>query len=239
MQRRDLIRNLSLGSAYLSLTGFYSIDTVSGKAHEGNGKLYVRRPSCELPIIHEADIVVIGGSTAGVTAAWAAAGEGAKVFLVSGEPYLGYDICSTYRFWDIKAGGNAELESRLFGRGLPTPNDIKNGLEDMLLERDIPFVLCSYVSNILADVSGAPAGVVIANRSGEQVIRAGIIIDATERGTCARLMGASFTEYPAGDQIFDFTVLGNEPVSGYDPEKLAPGYSYNDKSYNGLSLIHI
>ena len=52
-----------------------------------------------IPIAYDVDVVVVGGSSAGVAAAVAAAGQGAKVFVAAPRPYLGEDICATYRLW--------------------------------------------------------------------------------------------------------------------------------------------
>ena len=234
MKRRDFLKDITLGTAFISLTGFYSVNSFQGKSPEKGDNLYVRRPECKLPVINDADVVVIGGSTAGVGAAATAAKNGAKVFLVCGDPYLGGDICGTYRLWDIEPKGMTALESQLYHQGLHNPNEIKKGLEDLLLQQDVPFVLCSYVSHILKDVAGKPAGVVIANRSGEQVITTNIVIDATERAAGARLMGAPFTSYPSGKHPFEFTVLGNRPQKAYAPEKLNPPVQHEGKSYHAL-----
>ncbi len=56
-------------------------------------------PGGSLPVLHEVDVVVVGGSSGGVAAAVEAAKKGAKVFLAAPRPYLGEDICSTYRLW--------------------------------------------------------------------------------------------------------------------------------------------
>lgn len=52
-----------------------------------------------IPVFCEADIVVVGGGSGAVSAAVAAAENGAKVFLAAPRPYLGEDICATYRLW--------------------------------------------------------------------------------------------------------------------------------------------
>lgn len=52
-----------------------------------------------IPVAYDVDVVVVGGSSAGVAAAIAAAEQGAKVFLAAPRPYLGEDICATYRLW--------------------------------------------------------------------------------------------------------------------------------------------
>jgi len=53
----------------------------------------------DIPIAYDVDVLVVGGSSAGVAAAVAAAKEGAKVFVAAPRPYLGEDICATYRLW--------------------------------------------------------------------------------------------------------------------------------------------
>ena len=53
----------------------------------------------KIPVAYEVEVVVVGGSTAGVEAAVAAAGRGAKVFLAAERPYLGEDLCAPLRIW--------------------------------------------------------------------------------------------------------------------------------------------
>ena len=53
----------------------------------------------DIPVAFDVDVVVVGGSTGAVNAAVAAAEKGAKVFLATPQPYLGEDICGTYRLW--------------------------------------------------------------------------------------------------------------------------------------------
>lgn len=53
----------------------------------------------EIPVLHEVDVVVVGGNSGAVAAAVSAAQNGATVFLAAPRPYLGEDICGTYRLW--------------------------------------------------------------------------------------------------------------------------------------------
>jgi len=53
----------------------------------------------EIPILYDVDVVVVGGSSGAVSAAVAAAQNGARVFLAAPRPYLGEDLCGTYRLW--------------------------------------------------------------------------------------------------------------------------------------------
>lgn len=59
----------------------------------------VRESAREIPVAYDVDVVVVGGSSRAVAAARAAAQQGASVFLAAARPYLGEDLCSTYRLW--------------------------------------------------------------------------------------------------------------------------------------------
>jgi flavin-dependent dehydrogenase len=50
-----------------------------------------------IPVAFDVDVVVVGGASSGVAAASAAARAGAKVFLAAPRPYLGEDLCATWR----------------------------------------------------------------------------------------------------------------------------------------------
>ena len=92
-------------------------------------------------------------------------------------------------------------------RRIPTPLMVKQTFDRALLTNGVAFITGSYVTDVLRDKSGAVAGVVIANRSGRQAVKAKAIVDATERATVARLAGVSFTPYPAGEQTFTRIVI--------------------------------
>lgn len=91
-----------------------------------------------------------------------------------------------------------------------TPIQVKKALDAALLNAHIPFLTGSLASEPLIDASGKLAGVVIANRSGRQAIRAKVVIDATERGLLARSAGAQATPFPAGTYAFKRVVVAGE-----------------------------
>ncbi|MGN0846384.1 MAG: FAD-dependent oxidoreductase [Kiritimatiellia bacterium] len=97
---------------------------------------------------------------------------------------------------------------------VPTPIQVKQAFDRELLSNDVAFLTGSYVTDILRDGAGDVSGVVIANRSGRQAIRAKTIIDATERATVARLAGVPFTVYPKGPAIFTRVVISGTAPTG-------------------------
>ena len=84
----------------------------------------------QIPVAYEVDVVVVGGSTGAVSAAVAAANEGASVFLAAPRLYLGDDMTATLRLW-LEEGEEptTELAKRVFDdpvavSGGPDPNRI-------------------------------------------------------------------------------------------------------------------
>ena len=109
-------------------------------------------------------------------------------------------------------------------RRIPTPLMVKQTFDRALLTNGVGFITGSYVTDVLRDKSGAVAGVVIANRSGRQAIKAKAIVDATERATVARLAGVPFTPYPAAEQTFTRIVISlDRPEAAGMTTRLLPG----------------
>ena len=204
MKRRNFIKTTAAGSAFLLTSGVYALNRSDDLP---SGKKFCYQSSREIPVAYDVDVVVIGGSMAGVAAAVQASRAGAKVFLAAQEPYLGEDVCGTYRYWsEDNSITNTELGEKVFGEGLPTPMHVKRTLDNALINNHIDFLYSSYVTDILTGSDSSPGGVVISNRSGRQAIVAKTIIDATPRALVARLAGAKFGTYPTGKQTFKFTV---------------------------------
>ncbi len=78
----------------------------------------------DIPVAYDVDVVVVGGASGGVAAAVEVAQRGAKVFLAAARPYLGEDICGTYRLW-LKAGEEptSPLAKKIFA-GSPVADSV-------------------------------------------------------------------------------------------------------------------
>jgi hypothetical protein len=111
---------------------------------------------------------------------------------------------------------------------------VKQLLDDALLNAGVPFLYGCYPTELLCDARGGPAGIIMANRSGRQAVRARVIIDATPRATVARMAGVPFEPYPAGVQTFKRIVIGGTPRDGEHVkarELPSPVYGTDGKVY--------
>ena len=63
----------------------------------------VAQTARDIPVIRDADVVVVGGGSAAVSAAIAAKTNGASVFLVAPRTYLGDDLAATRELWPAPA----------------------------------------------------------------------------------------------------------------------------------------
>jgi flavin-dependent dehydrogenase len=119
----------------------------------------------------------------------------------------------------------------------PTPMQIKRTLDEALFNAGVPFLYGCYPTELLRDSAGRPAGVVIADCSGRQAVKARVIIDATPRAVVARMAGASFTPYPGDTQIFRRIVVGGQPREGDDlrtRQLPTPVYGDNGRIYPAI-----
>ncbi|MGE5426704.1 MAG: FAD-dependent oxidoreductase, partial [Methylococcaceae bacterium] len=210
MERRHFLKTTAAGSGFLATSGLWNLN----KAFAANpyNVTWCFQSQRDIPIAYEVDVLIVGGSTAGVAAAVAASKQGAKVFLTAQETYLGEDICANFRCWN--GDQSTELGKKLFGGGQPTPMHVKRSLDQELIAHNIGFMYSTYVTELVIDSTGEPSGVVIANRSGRQAIIAKTIIDATPRAMVTRMSKAHFSDFPSGKHTFNFVVVGNDKKSG-------------------------
>ena len=176
-----------------------------------------------LPVAAEADVVVVGGSAAGVAAAVAAKEAGAEVYVVAPRPYFGEELAGKLRLAkEVDDDLSHSLARKIYARrGAPihffadtTPLAVKKACDEALLEAKIPFLTWTAACDVLKDKDGKVGGVLIVNRNGRQAVKAKVIIDATERAHIARCAGASFKPFPAGDCRFTrYVVAGDAPSS--------------------------
>ncbi len=166
----------------------------------------------EIPLAFDVDVVVAGGSLAGVEAACAAAEQGASVLLVESRPYLGYDLCATQKLWlNANETPETQLTKLLFkDKRVVTPLEVKRALDNALLDRNVPFLTGVFPAELLVSEDGAPAGLTIVSRSGRQAIKAKVVIDATQNAMLTRQSAAEFEPFKPGTKQCRLTVVGGE-----------------------------
>jgi len=159
-----------------------------------------------IPVARAVDVLVVGGGTAGVCAAIAAARQGAKTLLVEAAGFLGgsqtgAQVCPTMPNHvdgvPLNAGIGLEIMRRAEEAGCGwthtgqpwfDPEMLKAVLDEMVLEAGAELLLQTLtVGAIVAD--GAIQGVIVENKSGRQAILARRVIDCTGDADVAALAG--------------------------------------------------
>jgi len=197
--------------SYLTLAVTIALSPLS--THAGN-KIVESKKS--LPLAYDVDVVVAGGTLAGVEAACAAADAGASVLVVESRPYLGYDLCGNQKLWlDADEKPQTQIAQSLFkGKHQVTPLQVKGILDDALLKRKVQFLTGSFPAELLVDEKGALSGLTIVNRSGRQAIRAKVVIDATPNAVLVRQCSGVLTPFEPGKMESSFTVIGETLKKG-------------------------
>ncbi len=85
-----------------------------------------------------------------------------------------------------------------------SPLSIKKTLDQMLIKSKIKFLTGSYVSEVLIDKEGSFTGITMVNRSGRQIVKGKVLIDATEHASLARQTNIPFSKFKPGKYKFTF-----------------------------------
>lgn len=135
-----------------------------------------------IPVIREVDVLLLGGTISGCCYALKFAEKGYRVFAATPYAYFGDDLCAVLDMQSEKSAGyRAIFPEELYAN--PTPLQVKAHLDRAFTDAGIDFLFHSYPVAVAEDADGNAAGVVIANRTGFQVIRAKCILDASRYGS--------------------------------------------------------
>lgn len=234
MNRRECLRAMGIsglaGGLGLSLarparaqrigesSGFQSSVITSGKIRDARGSARlvdgrVIQPRRELPILHQTDVLVVGGGPAGVTAAIAAQRAGAKVTLVERYGHFG-------GLWTgglvllvighIVTGGKQvcqgigeemmrrldKMDGAIINRrpGVNPTVDaeaVKYLMVEMIEEAGVEVFLHCWGVDAILD-GDTVRGAVFESKSGRQAILAKVVVDATGDGDVFAAAGAEF-----------------------------------------------
>lgn len=172
----------------------------------------IQEPARNVPIVHTADICVIGGSCTGVFAAVRAARLGADVAIIENNGFFGgVATAGLVNVWhslhdaaqedQIIGGLTAETIERLESRDavcrvngqasayILNTEELKIELDALVCEARVrPFLHSRFVAPVV-DPSGTIAAAVIEDKSGRRAIRAKYFVDATGDGDVIHRMG--------------------------------------------------
>ncbi len=186
----------------------------------------------ELPVAREVDVVVVGGGCGAVAAAQTAGRMGVRVMLVTSYDTLGEDLAGTLRLWATgEEVDSSPLMKALFGGhsasnalAYTTPLTVKKALDSALVQAEVPFLTGTYATDVLTDERGAVAGVVMANRSGRQALKAKVVIDATPRAALARRAGVACAPFPQANYKVRQVVISGRAPEGCDAAVAHPDW---------------
>jgi len=202
LPRRDFLKTVPLAVAGAAAgTTATGVDVLADEPKRGT----IREPARDVPVVHECDVCVVGGSCTGVFAAVAAARLGAKVALVELNGFFGgVATASLVNIWhslkdrsgkqQIIAGMTAEVIDRLKRRDAVTSGYVLNTevlrleLDKLVVEADIrPFLHTMFVAPVAKD--GRMTAAIIEDKSGRRAIRARQFIDASGDADVAARLG--------------------------------------------------
>jgi len=164
-----------------------------------------------IPVLHEVDVLVVGGGTSGATAAMTAAREGTRTVLVELNPGLGgtATLGGVDSYWFGRKVGFAnrvaqvvdEIHESLRHR-LKVWN-VEGKMYGLLREAEQAGVEVNFNAITIGTVveGNRVRGAVVATRFGVFVILASVVIDATGDGDLAAFAGAEYVYGSARDHL--------------------------------------
>jgi ribulose 1,5-bisphosphate synthetase/thiazole synthase len=195
-------------------------------------------PAGNIPILADVDAVILSGSLAGIASALQFAKQGKRVMVVESRTYLGSEMTASLSPWIEQS---YSLKSQLIDYcvnncGKPIQNgmivfqidQLKILLEDLLLAAGVE-LLYSSLPITITQFDADRNGLVIANKSGRQLILCKGIVDATESAITTFLTGESLKYAHGYEQRVYKRVLEFTSVKELEQVKLAVPSDLNIK----------
>jgi hypothetical protein len=228
MDRRDFLKISAISTAAVALPTGLSARSRRNSEIKGWTNLpfdgYVSEPAKQIPVVADADVVVVGGGPAGVTASIAAARQGVSVLLIERYNHLGglwiggqvLPVLSTYgcgyggspekvvqgigdeicrRLLDMGMAINVKSKSTGGYNPVADPEGAKYLLDTMIEQAGIKMLYFSQAVGV--HMSGDRIDALIVEcKSGRVAIRCRAVVDTSGDGDVFAWAGESFRQMP-------------------------------------------
>jgi ribulose 1,5-bisphosphate synthetase/thiazole synthase len=187
------------------------------------------------------DVVVVGGGSAGISSAIAAAKNGARTLLIESSPFVGGELlsgvpvdgCLNSRGEWIVGGiinelfNECEKHAGYIGSIFDwrsiwvvclDPEILKFIIIKTLKQYNVDFLLYSFVDNIVVDKENTISGVFVVNKRGTTLYSASVFIDCTGDGDIAVRAGVPFEKGGEGGELQPVSMIFR--LSGVESEPL-------------------
>lgn len=180
----------------------------------------IMEPAREIPVVMEAEVVVVGGGPAGIAAALASSREGARTVLIERYGFLGgagtksgaTTFCGLYAIVDgvpfrvvrgisneitdalVKMGSAVDVQPAVGGRTVVVPFhafDYKRLADTLLIQSGAIVRFHSLVAGAVVE-DGSIRALLTESKSGRQAISGAIFIDASGDGDLSAFAGAPY-----------------------------------------------
>lgn len=198
---------------------------------------YMALPEAKVPVAADVDVLVCGGGPAGFAAAVAAARQGADTLIVEQTGCLGgmatSGLVGSFERTVGREGIFTETMRRLSALGAAQGDafeaeHVKYVMMLMAEEAGAKTLLFTFVEDTLAE-GNRVNGVIVANKSGRQAIRAKVTIDATGDADVAFRAGAECEKGRADGHLQACSLMFR--LGGVDEARLAAGAkAFTEKS---------
>ena len=264
MKRRDFLKTTALAGGALavapSVVSAKPATEISKTPLKADG--FVRERARKIPVIDSADVVIVGGGPAGVSAAIAAARGGSDVLLLEREYFLGglftgcgvtpiinmYTPDPAWRKLAV-AGVCKELVDRLDAVGMicdekirpkVDPEAAKYYMEEMLAESGARILYGVQVAQVVMSGSRIDS-VILDSKSGRVAVKARFVVDCSGDGDVLEWAGEDFNVYK--EDIGAMWRIGhaeNFPKGNPTPTKgVKTRHTTGERKQDGLDIYNL